>query len=953
MKFDSLGAKRIGRVLSGLTLLTGVAVPLISNTTAVSASSTLPPYGTVYAVNQGGNSVTVLSPNGNVVTNIALPSGSNPTSIAVSPDDMTAWVADSGTDSISEIDTTTNRYVQDFPLSNEQPIAVSFNIGSGLLVVTEKATNSNGLNQVVGYSVPNFTAATQTSTSTTSPLVDTAIAQAPDGSAFATIQTDGNSNNTVQYFDPSSFTSKSLLVDSPSPTVNLEGSDKYFLTSGTAGYNYYVAEANSTKGTGSLVCAYLNGQGCPSLFSNGPVALSFLPTAIASSADGNTVAIVGTSSASSTPSETLEVISGLNSASPATTSTQTIVGSDGGAASVTFSADGKNILVGDSTRNVVSVFALAGSSPTLTSTISGVDDPVAFATSRDVVPTPTFTTKLVSPPSSTAPGGTAMFDASGTAQPTSAIASYTWNFDNYPFSSSSFSVTTKTPTLTEPFPTAGQHYVSLTITDEAGSSATSTSQWVGFLDPSGHALAYITDTASFPGSVSVVDTQTNTAIGAIVLQPDALFCSEFSQFGNCGVASPNQIVASHDFSTVYVAATEGEASGVVDVISTATNEVTAAIPTGGQALEVAVSPDGTTLYVVANGPNSFVLETISLTATPPHMTNPPIPLPSGTSPTDMAISPDGSYLGVTLNTSNSPSSSTGEVALYHVKGDVVQPSIPPATIPITTAIPNSLAMSNSSVFVAPSAYNQTSGYSFSSFDIASGNANYTTALSNTGDQPVWITLSPDGSTLQMTVNGSSSSYVAVRSASSGNTIKDVSVPGGSYDGIAYTPDGGATYSVDTGDDSVADVDPYNYITSVPLNNTGPGVTSSIDPAYIAVGQPLPPVQVAPPTTAPTTTVPPTTAPTTTVPPTTAPTTTIPVTTTIAPTQVSQPSSSPTTTVVAQPPSTTQSTVIVPAVHTGKPWSSNLWWLLVATAGLAGLVLLRSGSKRQVGDHRQS
>ncbi|CAG4916309.1 hypothetical protein [Acidithrix sp. C25] len=237
-------------------------------------------------------------------------------------------------------------------------------------------------------------------------------------------------------------------------------------------------------------------------------------------------------------------------------------------------------------------------------------------------------------------------------------------------------------------------------------------------------------------------------------------------------------------------------------------------------------------------------------------------------------------------------------------------------------------------------------------------------------------MSPDGSTLQMTVNGNGPSYVAVRSASSGSTIKDVPItPAYSLQGIAYAPDGSATYSAEiqqVGTDSVADVDPYNYITSVSLDNIGPGVGTSIDPTCLAVGVPLAPAPVtpatvaptitsptttaptttSPTTTSPTTTAPTTTAPTTTSPTTTSPTTTLPVTTTIVPTSVSQPSSSPTT-VAAQPSSTTQSSVIVPAVHTGKPWSSNLWWLLVATVGLAGLVLLRSGSNRQLGDTEQS
>ncbi|CAG4916291.1 hypothetical protein [Acidithrix sp. C25] len=146
---------------------------------------------------------------------------------------------------------------------------------------------------------------------------------------------------------------------------------------------------------------------------------------------------------------------------------------------------------------------------------------------------------------------------------------------------------------------------------------------------------------------------------------------------------------------------------------------------------VAASPDGKVLYVVTSGPNGYEIETISLTSNPPTISN-TTNLPSGT-PTDIAISPDGSHLGVTLNTSASQNVSTGEVAIYQVNRDVIQSSTAPAIIPIATTIPNSLAMSNSSVFVTPSAIttkNNKSFYNFSSFDIASGNANYTTALTH-------------------------------------------------------------------------------------------------------------------------------------------------------------------------------------------------------------------------------
>ncbi|WP_423782803.1 ice-binding family protein [Ferrimicrobium acidiphilum] len=55
-------------------------------------------------------------------------------------------------------------------------------------------------------------------------------------------------------------------------------------------------------------------------------------------------------------------------------------------------------------------------------------------------------------------------------------------------------------------------------------------------------------------------------------------------------------------------------------------------------------------------------------------------------------------------------------------------------------------------------------------------------------------------------------------------------------------------------------------------------------------------------------------------------------------------SKPPTTTTSTPPTTTTSTppttLVVPATHTGEPWSGWLWWIGVALIGSTGLVLLR-------------
>src|SRR5215470_13460234 len=79
-------------------------------------------------------------------------------------------------------------------------------------------------------------------------------------------------------------------------------------------------------------------------------------------------------------------------------------------------------------------------------------------------------------------------------------------------------------------------------------------------------------------------------------------------------------------------------SNTVSVIDTATNTVSATIPIGPSPLGVAVSPDGSKVYV-ANGPDISVLDTATNTVS--------ATIPIGPSPLGVAVSPDGSKVYTT------------------------------------------------------------------------------------------------------------------------------------------------------------------------------------------------------------------------------------------------------------------------------------------------------------------
>lgn len=133
------------------------------------------------------------------------------------------------------------------------------------------------------------------------------------------------------------------------------------------------------------------------------------------------------------------------------------------------------------------------------------------------------------------------------------------------------------------------------------------------ITPNG-ADAYVANSAG-PG-VSVIDTSTNTVSATI---PFSLS------------AAPTAVAVSPDGSTVYVTTT----GNTVEVIDVATNTVTGTIPVGTTPMALAVTPDGAEVYVANEGDGSVsVIDTAtdSVAAT--------IPVGTGSQPAAIAITPD-------------------------------------------------------------------------------------------------------------------------------------------------------------------------------------------------------------------------------------------------------------------------------------------------------------------------
>jgi YVTN family beta-propeller protein len=144
-------------------------------------------------------------------------------------------------------------------------------------------------------------------------------------------------------------------------------------------------------------------------------------------------------------------------------------------------------------------------------------------------------------------------------------------------------------------------------------------------------FAYVTN-ESVPGTVSVIDTATNTALtGAGLPIPVG--------------SNPSGVAVTQDGQHAYVT---NSGSGTVSVIATATNTVVATITVGSFPVGVAITPDGTHAYVTNESSGTVsVIDTASNTVV--------ATVPVGSFPIGVAVTPDGKHAYVTNSSSNTVS----------------------------------------------------------------------------------------------------------------------------------------------------------------------------------------------------------------------------------------------------------------------------------------------------------
>jgi YVTN family beta-propeller protein len=330
--------------------------------------------------------------------------------------------------------------------------------------------------------------------------------------------------------------------------------------------------------------------------------------------------------------------------------------------------------------------------------------------------------------------------------------------------------------------------------------------------------AYIANVDS--DTVSVIDTATSKVTATITVG-----------------SGPFGVAVTRDGSKVYVASCSSLCrinNGTLSVIDTASNTLIGSpITVGITPTGVAVSPDGSTVYVTNQGP-SINNGTVSVINTATNNVTKTITDPSFSGPFGVAVSPDGST-----------------VYLANVDSDTVS-VIDTATSKVTTTItvgfnPSGVAVSpdGRTVYAAVESFAVNQGNGVSVIDVASKTVTTTIALSRTckcNSGPGGVAVSPDGSKVYATYGGNNT--VSVIDAASNK--ETATIPVGSFPlGVAVTPDGSRVYVANNdldgplGTVSVIDTTNNNAVTTI--NSTGFHSPSSfgvfIQPAPQFAGKP--------------------------------------------------------------------------------------------------------------------
>ena len=244
--------------------------------------------------------------------------------------------------------------------------------------------------------------------------------------------------------------------------------------------------------------------------------------------------------------------------------------------------------------------------------------------------------------------------------------------------------------------------------------------------------------------------------------------------------------------------------GTVEVIAASEHKIMTSVWVGSGPCQVAITPDGSYIYVAHSGSEVSVLRTTDLSS---------VALISGISPVGIDITPDGAFAYVVNRESNA-------ITVIRTSDYTVVTSVPVGKGPESIAISPDGAHAYVTLFRD------------NSVSIISTSDNAVVATVPVGRGPSGLAIAPDG-TFAYVSNHPGNSVSVIRTS---DHKVVATVPGGGSPSIAITPDGRFVYAPSWNDNNVRVIrtSDNTVVTTIPVGITPNGVAITPDGAYIYV-----------------------------------------------------------------------------------------------------------------------
>jgi YVTN family beta-propeller protein/VCBS repeat-containing protein len=725
--------------------------------------------------------------------------GTEPIGVAVSPNGTTAYVANDGSNTVSVINTATNTVAATIAVGAD-PYDVAVNPNGNLAYVTNLGAGT------VSVIDTNPTSPTYDTVTANIPVADpVGVAVSPNGSLVYVTTQAGVDGPTVAVINTATNTVTATIPVSTTP---------YFVAVSPNGDNVYVTNyGNSTRGAGTLSVIDTNPASPTYDTVTATIAVGRLPQGVAVSPNGSFVYVTNEDSGT---------VSVINTASNAVTATIPVGSAPFG---VALSPDGSLAYVTNAGAGTVSVINTATNAVITTVPVFG---PAGVAVSPDgsvYVANPGNPLLVISIGSAAPDVPIAGTPTTGTTDLTTGVVTGNSKFIDSAGNTLSYSVTTS--------PTQGT--VTVNSATGAYTYTPTAADRPAPLSPNG-ADSFVVSASngvnSTPETITVavipaVPPTTNIAVGdgpdALAVSPDgkSVYVVNGGDGVNDGTVSvinastdtvaktitvgvdPDAIAVSPNGKTIYVVnegVTENAVGGpgspaTVSVINASTNTVTKTISVGANnyfAGWVAVSPDGSTVYVTDENINTELEQLTEINTSTNAVTN-TVALPEGTG-NGLVESPDGKTLYLGGNEDGLAGADDAKV--FNTSTNTVT----------TTALELGLSFGTTAISADGSTiyFGNADGETVEVVNTSTDTITATVPVSsNENAYPDGIAVSPDGSTVYVGDGevGNDDFFVI-------NTSTDsvTAVPvGGTAGAVAVSPDGKTVYVADVDTDTVSAV----------------------------------------------------------------------------------------------------------------------------------------------------